>query len=133
MGTLIAVKGLDYSVSGVSEVTPGGATISQTSSSDVKAGGSEVYCGDLTFTFSVGALKSSAWTGSNSLSTSAVTVTVSPTISKYKVDSKVPIVQGDSGTASVTGQAGTPDKPVPSSLSVTVTVSGAGQTTVFGS
>ena len=104
-----------------STVTGGTFTITSTPSVKVKAGGSGVYRGPLTFTFAGGSapgLVAGSVTGAG---------TINPTATKTKADGLLVIREGDSVLVTFTG---TNSSPPPPTLNVagTVEVASAGQT-----
>jgi hypothetical protein len=128
MGTKVAVLDFEYSLSGVSEVTPKSAVIAPSPSSKTKITGKGVYRGTITLTFAPGTLSAAAFTSSGTNTLPAV-FTINPAmITKLKVDGQTALGENDvSASIMVTGLKVSGEGSATVTVPATVKISSAGQ------
>lgn len=137
MGSLVVVEGFTYTLSGVTEVSPGSGVVTTVPSSTLFIEGKGVYVNEIKITFAPQTLSSPLFSASNNLNTAPTTFTISASgISKTKHGGLSLISENDTGSASVTGDATNPSPPpdkISASVVATISIDNPGQESVYAS
>lgn len=137
MGSLVVVEGFTYTLSGVTEVTPGSGVVNTLPSSTLLIEGKGAYYNEIKITFAPQTLSSPLFSASNNLNTAPTTFTISASgISNTKHQMINLVSENDTGSASVTGDATNPSPPpdkIPASVVATISIDNPGQASVYAS
>lgn len=130
MGSLVAVDGFSYTVSGVTELSPGSAVIAPTPSTSFLVEGKGVYRGTITLTFAPGTLSHPSFaTSVTNVSPAVFTISPAGVVTGFTGGENWLCEGDESDEVQVAGVG--PGGPV--TAGATVQISGAGQTSLYAS